>query len=131
MPSHPTFFVRWPSSLVGHDQPILRPAESETFDWEGEIAVVIGKGGRRIAAHDALGHVAGYVPFGDNTIREYQLHGTQVTAGKNFDRSGSWGQWLVTPDEAGDPRELEMRTVLNGEEVQQDVSPTWCSASRS
>jgi 2-keto-4-pentenoate hydratase/2-oxohepta-3-ene-1,7-dioic acid hydratase in catechol pathway len=117
-PSHPTFFLRWPSSLVGHDQPILRPAESETFDWEGEIAVVIGRGGRRIAVHDALGHVAGYVPFGDHSIREYQLHSTQVTAGKNFDRSGSWGPWLVTPEEAGDPRELEMRTVLNGEEVQ-------------
>jgi 2-keto-4-pentenoate hydratase/2-oxohepta-3-ene-1,7-dioic acid hydratase in catechol pathway len=118
VPAHPTFFVRFPSSLVGHREPILRPPESDTLDWEGEIAFAIGRPGRRIAVEQALDHVAGYAPFGDHSVREYQLHGTQATAGKNFERTGAWGPWIVTPDEAGDPKRLEVRTFLNGEEVQ-------------
>jgi 2-keto-4-pentenoate hydratase/2-oxohepta-3-ene-1,7-dioic acid hydratase in catechol pathway len=118
VPSHPTFFVRFPSSFVGHEQPIERPAESETLDWEGEIALVIGRGGRRMREATALEHVAGYAPLGDNSVREFQLHGTQATAGKNFDRTGSWGPWIVTADEIGDPAGLALRTTLNGEEVQ-------------
>jgi 2-keto-4-pentenoate hydratase/2-oxohepta-3-ene-1,7-dioic acid hydratase in catechol pathway len=116
--AHPTFFVRFPSSFVGHEQPIVRPAASATLDWEGEIAVVIGQGGRHISEGAALDHVAGYAPFGDNSVREFQLHSTQATAGKNFDRTGSWGPWIVTADEAGDPTELRLQTTLNGEEVQ-------------
>jgi 2-keto-4-pentenoate hydratase/2-oxohepta-3-ene-1,7-dioic acid hydratase in catechol pathway len=118
VPAHPTFFVRFPSSFVGHGEPILRPPESDTLDWEGEIAVVIGRGGRRIPAEGALEHVAGYAPLADNSVRDFQLHSSQATAGKNFDRSGSWGPWLITPDEAGDPADLEVRTLLNGDEVQ-------------
>jgi 2-keto-4-pentenoate hydratase/2-oxohepta-3-ene-1,7-dioic acid hydratase in catechol pathway len=117
-PTHPTFFVRFPSSFVGHGEPIVRPPESHTLDWEGEIAVVIGRGGRRIAAERALEHVAGYAPLADNSVRDFQLHSSQATAGKNFDRSGSWGPWLVTPEETGDPADLEVRTLLNGDEVQ-------------
>lgn len=118
VPEHPTFFVRWPSSFTGHERPILRAPESDTLDWEGEVAVVIGRGGRRIARERALEHVAGYAPLGDNSIREFQLHSTQATAGKNFDATGSWGPWLVSADEAGDPASLEVRTLLNGEQVQ-------------
>ena len=116
--AHPTFFVRFPTSFVGHEQPIVRPPESVTLDWEGEIALVIGRRGRRIPQGAALDHVAGYVPLGDNSVREFQLHSTQATAGKNFDATGSWGPWIVTSDEIGDPARLELRTRLNGEEVQ-------------
>jgi 2-keto-4-pentenoate hydratase/2-oxohepta-3-ene-1,7-dioic acid hydratase in catechol pathway len=118
VPTHPTFFVRFPSSFVGHGDPILRPRESDTLDWEGEIAVVIGQGGRRIPAGEALEHVAGYAPLADNSVRDFQLHSSQATAGKNFDCSGSWGPWLIAPDEVGDPADLEVRTLLNGDEVQ-------------
>jgi 2-keto-4-pentenoate hydratase/2-oxohepta-3-ene-1,7-dioic acid hydratase in catechol pathway len=118
VPDHPTFFVRFPSTFVGHGEPIVRPPESVTLDWEGEIALVVGRRGRRIARDAALAHIAGFAPLGDNSIREFQLHSTQATAGKNFDASGAWGPWLVTPDEVGDPADLTVRTTLNGEQVQ-------------
>jgi 2-keto-4-pentenoate hydratase/2-oxohepta-3-ene-1,7-dioic acid hydratase in catechol pathway len=118
VPEHPTFFVRFPSSCVGHRERIVCPAASATLDWEGEVAVVIGRGGRRIPVERALEHVGGYTAFADNSVRAFQEHSTQATAGKNFDRSGSFGPWVVTADEVGDPAALEVRTLLDGEEVQ-------------
>ncbi|AWK74343.1 hypothetical protein CBI38_25085 [Rhodococcus oxybenzonivorans] len=120
-PLYPTFFVRFPSSLVGHGEPIERSPMSDSLDWEGEIAIVIGRGGRNIRAEDAAHHIWGYTAFADNSVREYQLHGTQATAGKNFDRSGSIGPWLVTSDEIADPKALEVRTYLGESRVQSGV----------
>ena len=81
VPTQPTFFSRFPSSFVGCGQPIVRPAASHTLDWEGEVALMIGLGGRHISTESAFSHVAGYCPMGEHSVREYQLHGTQATAG--------------------------------------------------
>ena len=116
--SDPTIFVRWPSSVVGHESALVRPSVSHRFDYEGELAVVIGRAGRRIPADRALEHVAGYACFNDGSIRDYQRHTSQFTPGKNFDRSGGFGPWLVTADEIPDPGALELTTRLNGEVVQ-------------
>ncbi|MFF7943483.1 fumarylacetoacetate hydrolase family protein [Nocardia gamkensis] len=121
LPSHPTFFVRFASSMVGHLEPIERCSVSDSLDWEGEIAVVIGRGGRHIDRRDAADHVWGYTAFADNSVREFQLHGTQATAGKNFDRSGSFGPWLVTADEVDDPSAMEVHTYLGQQRVQAGV----------
>ncbi|MBG6120193.1 MULTISPECIES: fumarylacetoacetate hydrolase family protein [unclassified Sphingobium] len=118
-PQYPILFPRYPSSLVADGAPLIRPKLSERFDFEGELAVVIGRPGRHIAAESALDHVAGYACFNDGSIRDFQKHTSQFMAGKNFDRSGSFGPWLVTPDEAGDVNALQLRTTLNGEIVQQ------------
>ena len=116
--AHPTLFSRFPSSFVGHGTPVERPRVSDTLDWEGEIAFVIGDGRRDIAAADALDHVAGYTLMAENSVRGYQEHSRQATAGKNFDRSGSWGPWIITADEVPDPAALELRTYLNGKQKQ-------------
>jgi len=117
---HPVIFMRYAQSILGHGTALAAPPESETFDFEGELAVIIGKPGRRIAEADALAHVAGYSCFMDGTIRAFQLHTHQYTPGKNFDRSGACGPWLVTPDETGDPKAgLKLETRLNGSPVQQ------------
>ncbi|NWA28614.1 fumarylacetoacetate hydrolase family protein [Pseudomonas gingeri] len=117
-PSHPTFFARFSSGLVGPNDAIERPYVSDTLDWEGELAVMIGKGGRDISVEEAFEHVGGYLCFGDHSIREFQTHSTQATAGKNFDRSGAAGPWVVTPDELPHPDSFEVFTSLNGERVQ-------------
>ena len=117
-PGHPVLFTRFASSLVGHGQPIERPVASHQFDWEGELAVVIGRRTHRIERHDALHHVAGYSCFLDGTLRDWQRHTSQFTPGKNFDRSGSWGPWIVTADELPDPGSLELTTTVDGEVVQ-------------
>ena len=119
---HPTVFVRFPSSLVGHAEPLVRPHASDRFDYEGELAVVIGRPGRRIPREYALEHVAGYSCFNDGSIRDYQRHTSQFTAGKNFDRSGSFGPWLVTADEIDDPSALTLTTRLNGEVMQHSTT---------
>ena len=116
---NPTIFTRYPSSLVGHGQPLLKPHESDAFDYEGELAVVIGRSGRRIPAERALEHVAGYSCFMDGSVRDWQRKSSQFTPGKNFDRSGAFGPWLVTADEVPDPQALELRTVVDGEVLQQ------------
>jgi 2-keto-4-pentenoate hydratase/2-oxohepta-3-ene-1,7-dioic acid hydratase in catechol pathway len=117
---HPVIFMRYAQSVLGHGAALLAPPESETYDFEGELAVIVGKAGRRIAEADALSHVAGYSCFMDGTIRAFQLHTHQYTPGKNFDRSGAFGPWLVTPDEAGDPKAgMKLETRLNGQVVQQ------------
>lgn len=115
---YPILFSRNAGSQVGHGQPMLRPGESVEFDFEGELALVIGQSGRRIPKDKALAHVAGYACYNDGTIRDWQRHSTQFTPGKNFDRSGAFGPWLVTADEIPDPRALSYQTRLNGEVMQ-------------
>jgi 2-keto-4-pentenoate hydratase/2-oxohepta-3-ene-1,7-dioic acid hydratase in catechol pathway len=114
----PTIFVRFANAQVGHDEPMIRPRESNTLDYEGEIALVIGRAGRRIARADALSHVAGFSIYNDGSVREYQRQTSQFTPGKNFPATGGFGPWLVTPDEIGDPRSLDLTTRLNGEVMQ-------------
>ncbi|MCB1367380.1 MAG: fumarylacetoacetate hydrolase family protein [Rhodobacteraceae bacterium] len=115
---YPSMFTRYPASVVGHGSAMARPAESDKFDFEGEMAVVIGKPGRRIDAANALDHVAGYTCFNDGSIRDYQGHSSQFWPGKNFQNSGAMGPWIVTADEAPDPGAMHLRTLLNGQEVQ-------------
>jgi 2-keto-4-pentenoate hydratase/2-oxohepta-3-ene-1,7-dioic acid hydratase in catechol pathway len=117
-PGFPVIFTRFASSLVGHLQPVVRPSVSHQFDWEGELAVVIGRPTHRVAPGDALRHVAGYSCFMDGTLRDWQRHTSQFTPGKNFDRSGSWGPSIVTADEIPDPGALVLSTILDGEVVQ-------------
>jgi len=118
VPEHPMLFVRFPGSLVGHRQPLVAPRDSERYDFEGELGVVIGRPGRHVARQDALAHVAGYVAFMDGSVRDWQRHTTQFTAGKNFDQSGSMGPWLATPDEVPDPSQIVVETRLNGTVMQ-------------
>lgn len=118
LPAHPSLFLRHLDSFVGHEQDIIRPACSTQFDFEGELAVVIGRGGRHIAAETAMEHVAGYTCMGENSVRDFQKHTAQVTAGKNFDRSGSLGPWIVTADEADAPEAMTLQTRLNGAVMQ-------------
>jgi 2-keto-4-pentenoate hydratase/2-oxohepta-3-ene-1,7-dioic acid hydratase in catechol pathway len=115
----PTLFTRWPSSLVGHGQPLIKPRESESFDFEGEIAIVIGKAGRRIPRERALDYIAGYSCFQDGSVRDFQRHTSQFTAGKNFVGSGALGPVIVTRDEIADPLDLTLTTRLNGVQMQQ------------
>ena len=97
-PVYPEIFARFATSLIAHGEPIHWPPESSTLDYEAELAVVIGRGGRRINRDKALDHVAGYSLFNDATIRDFQLRTPQWTIGKNFDATGAFGPWLVTPD---------------------------------
>lgn len=114
----PTLFLRQAESQCGHDQPLLCPKESEKFDYEGEIAVIIGQGGRRIPRDKALLHVAGMACYNDGSIRDWQGHSTQWTAGKNFPATGAFGPWMVTRDELLPGSVMSMTTRLNGEQVQ-------------
>lgn len=118
LPEYPWVFTRSADSLVGHRDRMVRPAVSEQFDFEGELAVVIGKTAHRVSASAALDHVAGYCCLNDGSIRDFQRHTGQFTAGKNFWRSGAMGPWLATADEVGDPSELQLETRLNGEVMQ-------------
>lgn len=117
---YPTVFTRFANTQVAHGAPLVRPPESEQFDYEGEIAVIIGKGGRRIAPEAAWEHVAGYAPYCDATLRDWQRHGTaqQWTAGKNFMGTGGFGPWMVTRDDVPDGSDLSLETWLNDERVQ-------------
>ncbi|RQT08297.1 fumarylacetoacetate hydrolase family protein [Burkholderia contaminans] len=117
--TYPTVFARFTSSLIGHGEPIALPAQSTQLDYEGELAAVIGKGGRGISRERALDHVAGYSIFNDATLRDYQFRTPQWTMGKNFDGTGAFGPWFVTADElpAGCDG-LRIQTRLNGEIVQ-------------
>lgn len=114
--AEPGLFIKVADALVGQNVPVLRPKVSERFDYEGEIAVVIGKAGRHISKETALEHVFGYTIMMDGSVRDYQKH--SVSAGKNFWRSGSLGPWIVTADEIPDPTALTLETRLNGEIVQ-------------
>jgi 2-keto-4-pentenoate hydratase/2-oxohepta-3-ene-1,7-dioic acid hydratase in catechol pathway len=116
--SHPTIFVRFAEAQIGHEAPMIRPKESDRLDFEGEIALVIGKRGRRIPAAKWLEHVAGFSCYNDGSVRDFQRHTTQFTPGKNFAGTGGFGPWLMTPDECGDPGAMELTTRLNGEVMQ-------------
>jgi 2-keto-4-pentenoate hydratase/2-oxohepta-3-ene-1,7-dioic acid hydratase in catechol pathway len=118
VPKYPTLFTRFASAQVGHQQPLIRPHASSAFDFEGELAIVIGKPGRHISAQRAMEHVAGYSLFNDGSIRDWQRHTLQFTAGKNFVGSGSFGPWIVTVDDVPDVDALTLVTRLNGEEMQ-------------
>ena len=115
---YPAVFTRWPDTLVASGEALVRPRESERFDYEGELAIIIGKGGRRIPRADAMAHIAGFAPFNDGSIRDWQRHNIPFTPGKNFPRTAGLGPALVTPDEAGDLAPQRVQTRLNGELVQ-------------
>ncbi len=120
-PSHPSLFLRIPESFVAHLEPLVRPSESHQLDYEGEIAVIIGKPGRRIPRDAALSHIVGYTICDEGTVRDWCRHGKfNVTAGKNFARSGSLGPFVVTSDEING-RPLHIRTYVNGE-LRQDAT---------
>ena len=114
----PPIFLRVWRSQVGHGQPVVRPRVSETLDWEGELAVIIGKPGRDIPAERAYEHVAGYSIYNDVSVREWQFHAKQIASGKNFEGTGPFGPWMVTADEIVPDRPLRLTTRLNGETVQ-------------
>jgi 2-keto-4-pentenoate hydratase/2-oxohepta-3-ene-1,7-dioic acid hydratase in catechol pathway len=114
----PPIFLRVWRSQVGHNQPVIRPRVSTQLDWEGELAVIIGKAGRHIPESEAISHVAGYSIYNDVSVRDYQRHAQQIAAGKNFVGTGPFGPWLVTRDEVPDPSRLKLETRLNGAMVQ-------------
>jgi 2-keto-4-pentenoate hydratase/2-oxohepta-3-ene-1,7-dioic acid hydratase in catechol pathway len=114
----PALFLRVAESQVGHEQPIVRPRESSHLDFEAEIALVIGRPGRRIAQKDAWQHIAGYSCYNDGSVREWQRHTVQWTAGKNFARTGAFGPWMVSADEIPPGSELTLSCRLNGERMQ-------------
>lgn len=118
---NPTVFTRFADSQVGHLMPIRRPRESAELDYEGELAIVIGTGGRRIPAATALRHIAGYACYNDGSVRDWQAHTIQFTPGKNFPLTGAFGPWLVTPDEFGKPEAQRLQTRLNGTVMQDAV----------
>ena len=115
---NPALFVRMPDSQVGHGQDIVRPPESHRLDYEGEIAIVIGEGGRRISEADAWKHIFGYACYNDGSIRDWQVSTTQWTAGKNFWHTGGFGPWMVTADEIQPNQRMSLVTRLNGQEMQ-------------
>jgi 2-keto-4-pentenoate hydratase/2-oxohepta-3-ene-1,7-dioic acid hydratase in catechol pathway len=123
VPIYPSMFYRAPGSLVGHGQPIVRPHESEQLDYEGEIALVIGRAGRRIPEGEALAHVAGVTLCNEGTVRDWLRHGNfNVTQGKNFDASGSIGPWIVTGDEIDFTLPLHITARVNGAVTQDDTT---------
>src|SRR6266851_4135180 len=116
LPKQPSMFIRLANTLTGHDGEMIRPAVSQSFDFEGELAVVIACGGRHIPVERALDHVAGYTIFVDGSVRDYQKF--SVTSGKNWPGTGPLGPWIVTADEISDPGKLTLTTRLNGQQVQ-------------
>ena len=118
VPDYPVVFTRFASSLVGHRAPLVRPSASLQYDFEGELAVVIGKSTRHVSRQGALEHVAGYTCFMDGSVRDWQRHTGQFTPGKNFERSGAMGPWLVTADEIPNPASLLLETRVNGISMQ-------------
>ncbi|WP_214512806.1 fumarylacetoacetate hydrolase family protein [Pseudomonas brassicacearum] len=118
MPTYPMIFTRFADSQTAHLQPIVRPTASHKLDFEGELAVVIGKAARHVKPADALDYVAGYACYNDGSVRDWQKHTIQFVPGKNFPNTGGFGPWLVTGDEIGDPQDLELTTRLNGEVMQ-------------
>jgi 2-keto-4-pentenoate hydratase/2-oxohepta-3-ene-1,7-dioic acid hydratase in catechol pathway len=115
---HPTIFTRFANTQVGSGRPLVKPRQSAEFDYEGELAVVIGRRGRHVPRARALELVAGYGCYHDGSVRDFQRHTTQWTPGKNFPGTGGFGPWLVTADELPDPQKLTLVTRLNGKEMQ-------------
>lgn len=122
VPPAPIVFARYANSQVGHEQPFLAPPESQQVDYEGEIAVIIGKAGRRISKQDSWSHIAGYAPYNDGSMREHQSPTGQWTPGKTFIGSGPFGPWMSTRGEIADNAKLNLVTRLNGQEVQRATS---------
>ena len=121
LPKYPSVFLRYLDSFVGHNDNIVRPPESDKLDYEGEIVIVIGKGGRRIPKEEALNHIAGLTLMNEGTIRDWVRHAKfNVTQGKNFDRTGVIGPWMMTADEVEDYTNLNIQTRVNGEVRQDD-----------
>lgn len=120
LPPYPVVFVRFASSFVGHGEALIRPRDSEKFDFEGELAVIIGKRARHVPRDSALDHVAGFACLNDGSVRDFQRHSGQFTPGKNFVASGAFGPWMVTRDEIDDAEALRLETRLNGEVVQSE-----------
>ena len=120
VPERPSLFVRFSSAQVAHGESVVRPRASHRFDYEAELAVVIGRAGRHVQAAQALDIVAGYACFAENSVRDWQTHSRQATPGKNFERSGAFGPWIVTPDEAGPVEAMQVVGRLNGREMQRD-----------
>ena len=118
----PALFARFAASQVGHLQPLIKPGVSDEFDYEGELAVVIGRSGRHIPAARALEHVAGYACYNEGSVRDWQRHTGQYLAGKTFAGTGGFGPWLVTADEIPDPSRLKLETRLNGQVVQRTTT---------
>jgi 2-keto-4-pentenoate hydratase/2-oxohepta-3-ene-1,7-dioic acid hydratase in catechol pathway len=115
---NPTIFTRFANSQTGHLANIVRPRVSHELDFEGELAIIIGKAGRYISKADAWGHVAGYACYNDGSVRDFQRHTHQFTPGKNFPDTGSFGPWMMTPDELGELGPLRIQTRVNGQVVQ-------------
>nr|WP_255368677.1 fumarylacetoacetate hydrolase family protein [Polaromonas sp. OV174] len=122
VPAQPAVFVRFISSLVGHDQSLRHPGISEQFDFEAELAVIMGRTAYRVSEAEALNYVAGYSCLAENSVRDWQRHSNQATAGKNFLHSGAFGPWLVTRDEAGPIANMTVSGRLNGELMQSDCT---------
>lgn len=118
IPAQPSLFIRFADSFVGHGEQIVKPKVSQMFDFEAELAVVIGKEAWQVGAAGACDYIAGYTCLSDNSVRDFQKHSAQVTAGKNFLRSGGIGPWMVTPDEAPALENMTVVCRLNGTEVQ-------------
>jgi 2-keto-4-pentenoate hydratase/2-oxohepta-3-ene-1,7-dioic acid hydratase in catechol pathway len=119
---YPTIFVRFADAQMGHNAPMIRPLESTSLDFEGEIALIIGRAGRRIKPADAMSHVAGFSIYNDGSVRDYQRQTSQFTPGKNFASTGGFGPWMMTVDEIGDLDAMEITTRLNGEVMQNATS---------
>ncbi|WP_417514383.1 fumarylacetoacetate hydrolase family protein [Minwuia sp.] len=115
---YPVLFPRYANCQVGHAQPMVKPVNSDMFDYEGEMAVIIGKAGRHVSREDALDHVAGYSCYNDGSVRDWQSHTHQFMPGKNFTATGAFGPWMVTTDDIPDPSALTLTTRLNGQVVQ-------------
>ena len=115
---HPVLFHRHTQTQVGHQQPLLVPKASHQLDFEGEIAVILGKGGAHIKPEDAMDHVAGYSCYNEGSVRDWQFHVHQYSMGKNFNATGGFGPWLVTTDDIPDPDALTVTTRLNGKQMQ-------------
>ena len=115
---HPTFFIRFADSQIGHAAALLVPSVSDKLDYEGELAIVIGGTGRSVPIEAAMSLVAGFSCYNDGSIRDWQRHTTQFTPGKNFPHTGAFGPWLVTPDAFGDLTGKRIVTRLNGETMQ-------------
>ncbi|MCS6803404.1 MAG: fumarylacetoacetate hydrolase family protein [Acetobacteraceae bacterium] len=116
---HPTIFARYANSQTGHLRPMLRPRVSTEFDYEGELAIVIGKSCRHVPREEAFGVIAGYACYNDGSVRDFQRHTHQFTPGKNFPETGAFGPWLTTPDEVGPIGPQRIVTRVNGEVVQE------------
>jgi 2-keto-4-pentenoate hydratase/2-oxohepta-3-ene-1,7-dioic acid hydratase in catechol pathway len=120
-PPNPSLFIRFPNSFTGHNQPLIRPPESRQLDYEGEIAIIIGKGGRRISEAHSLSHIAALTLCNEGTLRDWVRHAKfNVTQGKNFDRSGAIGPWIIPYTDENQLKDIQLTTRVNGEIRQQD-----------